>query len=52
MYDFCTIERISRGGVLHQDLGTLEPMAWPEYLEYYTTKAPSYKRAFALPDRV
>lgn len=52
MYDFCTIERISRGGVLHQDLGTLGPMAWPEYLEYYTTKAPSYKRAFALPDRV
>ena len=36
-YDFCTIQRVNSGG----------PMAWPEYLEYFTQKAPSYQRGFA-----
>lgn len=46
-YDFCTIQRVNSGGVRYEDLGTQEPMAWPEYLEYFTQKAPSYQRGFA-----
>lgn len=44
-YDFCSIERVQSGGRRTQDLGNHTPMALPEYLEYYTSKAPSYNRS-------
>ena len=45
LFDFATLERTQSGGNRVEESSCLTPMAWPEYLEWFTSKCPSYQRS-------
>ena len=38
------ISKVEKVGRMAGDESSAEPMAWPEYLEWFTVKCPSYQR--------
>lgn len=43
-YDFSQLEKVDQRGQRQEQKSNTEPMAWPEFLSWYTEKAPSYQR--------
>ena len=43
-YDFMAISKVEKVGRMTGDESSAEPMVWPEYLEWFTVKCPSYHR--------
>lgn len=46
-YDFSQLDRVESSGIRFEGKGKYKPLAWPEYLEYYTKEAPSYLSVLA-----
>ncbi len=44
VYDFASISQVHQAGRRQQDSRKYEPMAWPEYLQWYTEKCPNHQR--------
>lgn len=44
VYDFASISQVHQAGHRQQDSRKYEPMAWPEYLQWYTQKCPNHQR--------
>lgn len=43
-YDFSQLQKVTERGQRRQKEEKSVPMAWPEYLTWFTTEAPSYQR--------
>lgn len=46
-YDFSQLDRVESSGIRFEGKGKYKPLAWPEYLQYYTKEAPSYLSVLA-----
>ena len=46
-YDFCFLSQHASAGKRSEECGVAVPMAWPEYLEFYTKTAESWRRSLA-----
>ena len=42
VYDFSSISRVQQAGRRFEDMLNFDAFTWPEYLHYYTEKAPPH----------
>lgn len=48
MYDFSSIARVQKAGHRFEDMLNFDAFTWPEYLQFYTEKAPPHLSSSAL----
>lgn len=43
-YDFCSLKQVVSAGQREEDIEVLEPLAFPEFIKFFTEKAESWRR--------